>query len=675
MARSLVLGNGRYMLNFDDHYWIRDIYFPHLGIENHTEGHAFRLGVWVDGATHWTDNGWDLDIRYEDGTLVSHTILRHSALGLEILLRDAVDFEIDVFLREITVRDLRGTSREVRVFMHQDFYIAGTEVGDTALFDPELDAIIHYKRDRYFLIGGGIAPAYRMSGFATGKKRVAGAEGTWRDAEGDGTLSGNPIAQGSVDSTVVLHFDVRANGETTAYYWVAAAERYGQLMKINDQIRRVGPDALIDRTAAYWRLWLKKHDLKFEGLSGELIRLYKVSLLMMRIHVDPDGAIIAAADSDITQFARDTYSYMWPRDGALVAEAFGRAGYSAISRNFFNFACALLKKEGYFLHKYNPDRTLASSWHPWVDEHGEKMLPIQEDETGLVVWALWEHFRRYRDVEEVQPLYRPFIIRAAEFLAEYRDPDTGLPKPSWDLWEERRGVLSFTCAAVWAGLDAATRFAHAFGDVSLALHYGRAADEVRQGILDHLWDEETGRFLRMLTPADPVRGTEPVRDTTPDASLFGLHFLRVLDPDDARLASTLESVIDELSVRTEVGGLARYRGDYYHAVTDDWQRVPGNPWFIGQCWLACWRFSRATEPAELDKAVKYLDWIAEHVLPSGLMPEQVHPFTGEPLSVTPLVWSHAAFVAAIHDYIDARDAFTSCSECGAKGARLERALR
>src|ERR1700733_10183924 len=101
MGPSLVLGNGRYMLNFDDRYWIRDIYFPHLGIENHTEGHAFRFGVWVDGTTHWTDFGWDIEIGYESGTLVSNTILRSNSLGLEILLRDAVDFEIDVFLREI----------------------------------------------------------------------------------------------------------------------------------------------------------------------------------------------------------------------------------------------------------------------------------------------------------------------------------------------------------------------------------------------------------------------------------------------------------------------------------------------------------------------------------------------------------------------------------------------
>ncbi|HEX9108071.1 MAG TPA: glycoside hydrolase family 15 protein, partial [Longimicrobiales bacterium] len=361
---------------------------------------------------------------------------------------------------------------------------------------------------------------------------------------------------------------------------------------------------------------------------------------------------------------------------ALVAEAFDRAGYPTISGRFFEFAANLIKKEGYFLHKYHPDRSLASSWHPWVDEHGDKILPIQEDETGLVVWALWQHFQRYRDVEEVQPLYGSFIVRAAEFMADYRDRATGLPRPSWDLWEERRGVLTFTCAAVWAGLDAASRFAHAFGDLSLGLHFGRAAEEVREGVLQHLWDPGTGRFLRMLVPADSAHGAAALRDTTPDASLFGLHFLGILPETDRRLTATVDALVEALTVHTDVGGLARYRGDYYHGRTHDWDRVPGNPWFVASAWLARWLVSRAGSPAQMEEALRPLVWIARRATPSGLLPEQLNPFTGEQLSVTPLVWSHAAFVTAVHDHLARRDAFAACPTCGGVPSHiLERALR
>ena len=664
MPRALVLGNGHFLLNFDERYRIRDVYFPHVGIENHSEGHPFRFGIAIDGTTHWIDESWDIRIAYEDGSLVGRSILRHPSYGIEIEIRDAVDFDINVLCRELRIRDLDGRDRRIRVFMHHDFHIAGSEVGDTALFDPELGAIIHYKRDRYFLIGGGSGPTYQLSSFATGKKGHS-AEGTWRDAEGDGELSRNPIAQGSVDSTIALDALVPADGEALLYYWVGAAERYGQLLRLNSFIRRHTPAGIIDRTARYWRLWLNKPEVDYAALPADLLAIYRTSLLVMRTHVDRGGAIIAATDSDITNFARDTYSYMWPRDGALVAEAFDRAGYYSVTRSFFQFAAGLLKREGYFLHKYNPDRSLASSWHPWIDQHGRKMLPIQEDETGLAVWSLWQHFDRCRDVEEVQPLYRSFIIKAAEFMADYRDA-VGLPLPSWDLWEERRGVLTFTCVAVWAGLDAAARFADAFGDQGIALRFARAADEVRAGILEHLWDQEHGRFLRMIVPPAGDR-REPVRDRALDASMFGLHFLNFLPPDDPRLISTLEAVVTELTVHTAVGGLARYRGDGYYSQSQDLDRVPGNPWFIAQCWHARWRIARAQTLEELELALAPLDWVVRHATPARLLPEQVHPFTGQPLAVTPLVWSHAAFVSTIHDYLDRRRSFSSCDVCGVQG--------
>ncbi|MGH8069483.1 MAG: glycoside hydrolase family 15 protein [Candidatus Entotheonellia bacterium] len=122
-----------------------------------------------------------------------------------------------------------------------------------------------------------------------------------------------------------------------------------------------------------------------------------------------------------------------------------------MTRAFYQFCAKAITREGYFLHKYRPDGSQGSSWHPWVLD-GNRQFPIQEDETALVVWALWQHFETYRDVEFIKPLFRPLITSAADFIVRYRDQGTGLPLPSYDLWEERRGILSFTCAAVYGGL-------------------------------------------------------------------------------------------------------------------------------------------------------------------------------------------------------------------------------
>lgn len=670
MPRSLVLGNGHFLLNFDEFYRIRDVYYPRIGMANHSEGALFRLGVWCSGRMWWVDASWKRSIRYEAGSLVAATTLTQPELGLELHCRDAVDSERDVFCRELDVRDLLGKDRDVRVFLHHDFRISGNAVGDTVFYDPELDAIIHYKRDRYFMVGGGQAPDFRLAAYATGQARINNTEGTWRDAA-DGELSGNAITQGSVDSIIALDLNVPASGQARAYYWIAAGERYGDLLKSHAYVTEGGPATLIDRTSSYWRLWVDTGEASLAGLPEDLADLYRTSLLVMRTHVDDGGAIIAATDSDILGFARDTYAYVWPRDGALVADAFDRAGYATVTRRFFAFAAHLVKREGYFLHKYHSDRSLASSWHPWLDARGERVLPIQEDETGLVIWALWRHFERWGDVEEIRPLYHRFILPAAGFLAEYRDAATGLPRPSWDLWEERWGVLTYTCAAVWAGLEAGSRFAAAFGDHQTAQRYRHAADETHAAVLRGLWDAETRAFLRGLVWLNG--GSAPSRDSTADSSMFLLPLLGFLPADDERIVSTLERIVEAVKVDTSVGGLARYPGDAYHAVAPD--RTPGNPWVIAQCWHARWLIGRAADGEELDAALEPLRWVVDHASEAGMLPEQLDPVSGRPLSVAPLVWSHAEFVVAVREFLARRAGVSVCPTCGTARCDLDQALR
>ena len=53
MPRDIPVGNGSLLVNFDSNYQLRDLYWPHVGQENHTAGHPFRFGVWVDGQFSW----------------------------------------------------------------------------------------------------------------------------------------------------------------------------------------------------------------------------------------------------------------------------------------------------------------------------------------------------------------------------------------------------------------------------------------------------------------------------------------------------------------------------------------------------------------------------------------------------------------------------------------------
>jgi GH15 family glucan-1,4-alpha-glucosidase len=82
--------------------------------------------------------------------------------------------------------------------------------------------------------------------------------------------------------------------------------------------------------------------------------------------------------------------------------------------------------------------------------------------------------------------------------------------------------------------------------------------------------------------------------------------------------------------------------------------VPGNPWFITTLWMMRCEIAAAETVEQLDRSFRWMRWISKHCLPSGVLGEQLHPETGEPLSVSPLAWSHAEVVAALVEYLERR---------------------
>jgi len=658
MPRSLTLGNGDLLVNFDALYELRDLYWPYVGRENQTDGHACKMGIWADGQFAWvSDESVVRTIGYRKDTLVSNVELSFPTLGLRLRCSDAVDFHEPLLVREVEVEDLKGRARSVRIFWHHDLRLFGNDVGDTVFFDPKTRCLIHYKGKRYVVLGC-FGERSGVERFSTGKKGVNGAQGTFVDAE-DGVLSQNPIEQGSVDSTFGVDVAVPASGTAACAMFLGMGETYAQFSELAGRVQGRGAQTFLARTDAFWRLWVARDRYEFGELPSEVVDLFIRSLLLLRTQIDNRGAIIAANDHDIVAFARDTYSYMWPRDGSLVAAALDAAGHTDVTSHFYKFCMRSLTGDGYLLHKYNPDGSTASSWHPWVTPSGTEQLPIQEDETALVLWALLHRFQERRDVEMVKQLFRP-MMRAADFLASWRDPSTRLPWPSYDLWEERRGVLTWTCGAVVGGLVAAEGFALAFGEHEMGERFARAAAEIRAAMGELLWDAESGRFLRMLERR--ADGTY-APDRTVDASLCGAWRFGAFSPSDPRVESTMAAVREKLSVRTSVGGVARYERDPYQARASGDAAVPGNPWFICTLWLAQHSIAKAGEVEALHESLPILSWVAQHALPSGILAEQLNPYTGEPLSVSPLTWSHAELVATVLAWLEKREALDLCPSC------------
>lgn len=636
MPRHICLSNSNLLANLDACGWLRDLYWPTIGEPNHILGYPCRTGLAVDGQFHWLDDSCNPKVSWTNPqSSVAEVSWKFPWVGVEVQMRAAVHPDLACFVRQLTVFNHTDQTRNVSLFLHHDFRIAESDIGDTVFFHPGIRALVHHKREFWFACGSFrlLPPVVQYS---CGVKAFGGAEGTWRDAE-DSHLEMNAIAQGSVDSTLALQAEAPPQGHASFGVWLAAASTLEQSEELARKLTNLDCGNLLEESGGEFQRYLKRFSIA-EPVHKPCTDAFARAVQVIRCHTAHTGGIVAANDTDILQSARAHYSYVWPRDGAIISVALARAGQPEAGWRFLEFCRPLITPERpYFLQKYGPTGTVGASWHPWI-EHGREIVPFQEDGTALTLWCAGELLRADSPLPP-RDWFDEFITPMADFLESYRDPDTHLPLPSYDPWEERRGIHAWTCGAVIAGLGAAADIAKCYG-TGKAAFWRQAKEECTAAVRQHFYNHELKRFARTVGLDEKK---EVWQDTTPDASIAGLYLFNPSLVDDPLLAETMSQVFSSLEVRTPIGGIARNVGDYYFRVTDDLETVPGNPWIICTLWAARWAAARG----DYLEARHRVEWAIAHASTAGLLPEQLHPFSGEPLAVQPLAWSHAELILAM----------------------------
>ncbi len=641
---DIVLGNGKSLIGIDKNAELRDLYFPFVGLENHVGGSfRHRIGVWVDGKTSWTfEDSWRIETKTGFETMSGEITAINENLGIELHFEDVLYNETDIFIRQIKIKNRWDYKRQIKVYFSHEFEIYESRRGDTAYYDPHQNVIIHYKGRRVFLINA----RHKGSGFddyTIGNFGIEGKEGSYLDAE-DGALSKNAIEHGKVDSVIGLTLDVEPNTEETVDYWITFAKTMQEVQDLNMYVLDRTPSYLMKTTQDFWHAWLNNRNFNFYHLDDSIIDLFKKSLLILRAHVDDNGSILASGDSTLLQYGRDAYSYMWPRDGALSAVALDKAGDYNVSKRFFEFCNDVVTNEGFFMHKYRPDKSLGSSWHAWVYKNSPQ-FPIQEDETALVIYSLWKHYEFSKDLEFIESIYNSLIKKCADFMVLYIDEKTGLPKPSYDLWEEKLGVSTFTCSAIYGALLAAGNFSRLLGKSENERKYNVAAEKIKTGIEHYLWNEDKKMFYKLVN----FENDNIIHDDTLDfSSIYGIFRFRVLEVKDQRVVDSIRTM-ENLAKSIPVGGMLRYEHDWYHRHSDS---QFGNPWIITTLWLAQYYIIAAQKEEDFDKVKEILQWVVKNAGSTGILPEQLDSVTGEHKSATPLTWSHSEFISTIINYLE-----------------------
>lgn len=639
-----MLSNGQLMVGLNEHGLVHDFYYPYVGLDNLTTARSVhhKIGIWVDGIFSWIDDGsWETKVSLESDALFANSKMSSRALNICIDTIDFVDPNSNGFIRRLKVSNLSTQKRDVRLFMHQVFEISSGGRGDTAMYVPDANYILDYKgRCALLICGRQQRTGNLFDQYSVGNYGIEGKEGTYKDAE-DGSLSGNSIEHGGVDSVFSFAFEIDPSGAEQVDYWIIASGSQYECEEIHDRYLKEGIDHVEEKARDWWKHWIGIGANRLHGISPELLPQVKKSLMTIKAHTDKRGGVLASGDSSIFNYGRDYYCYCWPRDGAYAMWPLIRLGYKEEPKKFFEFCRDTLSKQGYLMHKYQPDQAIGSTWHPLVHEN-RKELAIQEDETASVINMLGEYLDYTGDEDFVRSLYSTLIQPAANFMAQFIDEETNLPHASYDLWEEKFLTNTYSTATVIGALKRASQLAEKFNFPDDAVKWEYAYEKITSG-LALLFDHERETYRKgFILQADGSLNFDNTIDTS---SLFGIIMYTNIDLNSEEVKSSLYALESNLLNLGPVGGVIRYENDNYMRKGTN---VPPNPWFVCSLWLA----QMYIQLGKIDQAKQLLAWSLKYTLEGGIMSEQIHPETGQPLGVAPLVWSHAELINTSLDLVN-----------------------
>lgn len=421
------------------------------------------------------------------------------------------------------------------------------------------------------------------------------------------------------------------------------------LIKEIDQIKGYDTLKLMMDTKAYWRKYLKKHDVLKVKDYGEIYnakiqKILRRTILLFPLLVNEEtGGIIAALEVDEEKDLCGRYAYCWPRDAVTISQALDMVGMYKDADNFYNiFLRKTQSKNGMWEQRFYTDGRLAPCWG------------YQIDETGSVVAGLYQHFKikEFRLKEKDINLLKnnlDMCENAIEFLKKYMDHllnkdeakeeiDTKYSyldrsqiykHVSYDLWEMNEGVHLYSLSAIYAAFRAMELIYKELQKDNKKFKLPENFDEleeykelIRNYILENLCDKNQN-ILKRNTKDDNV-----------DISIMGaITPFNVFDPTEKLIQNTIQKI--NLTLRTYTGGYLRFEHDGYMG--------GNNPWPIATLWM----YIYYKKVGAINEANECLKFVIDTATPLGFLAEQIDNEKMKSKWVIGLGWSHAMFILSL----------------------------
>lgn len=632
---NAVIGNGSMLGCISETGELIRLYWPEIDFPQHIE--KMLTGFFDKNApnsTMWFSEGdHEVHQTYIEDTNILQTTVKISRLSLQVIQTDFCVPDQDVLIRRYNIKNTGDRSISLGMGLASHVISHTFDMGNT-MFDFELDALVHYRHDNCW----AIASDMEVKEFQIGNNPF---RAVW-----EGRLNGIDSIGMSPDGALLWDFgEIQPEGEKCITLYIVFSRNMNSLKDLVGNIKGIGFNSLFSITKEYWADFLK-NCVDVRSGNEQVDRIYRRSLLLFKLMSDKNtGALLASPEIDegFTQCGR--YAYCWGRDGAFITTALNEAGLYNDSERFYEWAVRVQDNEGFWHQRYHMNGNIAPSWG------------IQIDETGSILYGMWNHFLYVKNIGFLEKVW-PSVLKACMFLERFIDSDTGLPLPSFDIWEERMGEHTYSTAAVIAGLYAAANMAECLGASKKTIdHWRGIADNIKKALEENLVDEENGVFFRSVRTKLNPWGNEPTSNTVVikvnpkgytrevsavdgkmDISLLGPAIpFGIFEPGHPLVRNTAEKIEKTLYCE-KAGGIYRYHEDNY---------AGGNPWIVSTLWLALYHI----KTGNIGKAREYFHWCVKCATHLGFLPEQVDNNDRKPCWVIPLTWSHAMFVLALKGLI------------------------
>ena len=621
-----ITGNGKLLATFTEKGDMNRIFWPEPDF--YQQINSISIGIkYDDSETKFlNDNVWYTEQKYEDNAAILDTLFENSDYGLRIHQKDFVLEDRDILIRKYTIENISDRALDIRTFIHTDFITDSMNVR-SGIIDFDNNAGVIYNK----LSAVAIGSQNKISKFQFGDNA--------KNAVKYDSLFGKDSVSMTSDMGIKWELGVcEPNQKIEFNLYFCFANNVNESIQMFNDVRKEDTDLLLINTKKYWKELYNKLNLVASG-NEKIDDIYMKSLMVFKLFANNEtGAILAAAeiDEDFSRCGR--YGYCWPRDGVFIVKAFDICGMNDLAEKFFTvWAKNTQLSNGSWQQRYFLDGKLAPSWG------------IQIDEIASLIYGIKEHYdynRKYSFLEDMWPTVKSGL----EFLMNNIDEETGLPKASYDLWEERIGEHAYSAGSVVGALNAGAYIANELQIVEpFAEIWTEKANEIKKAIEEKLWNKDEKRFYRGIKTrlnwwncgtaeiklndlGDKLEVAEV--DNTVDISLLGLTVpFGVFDVKDEKIKKLVRDIEERLDGFPS-GGYGRYEYDSY---------IGGNPWIISTLWLALYYL----EAGDIEKGKELFLWAAKHTTNLGFLPEQIDKFSGEPAWVMQLAWSHAMFIIVL----------------------------